>query len=337
MTAPTLSRSQVLRSAAAAAVAAPAFLRTASAQTSNKIVYQTGWLPQPDKAGLYQAAETGIYKSYGLDVDLRPGGPQLNVNQIFLAGQADFVDSDSTRVLEFVAQSLPGVAVAAFGQKPFTILLSHAGAGNDTLASLKGKPILVSTIGRQTYWLWLKAKYGFTDDQIHPYTFTMAPFLIDKTLSMEGFLTVEPFEAKKAGVDVVVHNLADNGYQAYSNVVVTSPKMIADRPQVVQKFIDATAKGWASYLKGDPTPANEYIKRGNNQMTDDGIAYARSAMQKAAIAQSSDVAKGGLGAMSAAHWKSIYDSMAEVGAIAKGLDPSKGYTLQFVNKRVASI
>ena len=335
MSGPTLSRGALIRGTVAAALAAPAFNRRASAQTLTKLVYQTGWLPQPDKAGLYQAAMTGIYQSAGLDVDLRPGGPQLNVNQIFLAGQADFVDSDSVRVLNFVNQGLPGVAIAAFGQKPFTVILSHRGAGEDTLANLKGKPILVSTTGRQTYWLWLKAKYGFTDDQIHPYTFTMAPFLVDKTLSMEGFLTDEPFEAQKANVDVVVHNLADNGYEAYSNVIVTSPKLIAQSPQIVQKFVDATAKGWASYLHGDPTPANTFIKRGNSQMTDDAIAYARAAMQKAAIFESRDVAKGGLGAMTDAHWSSIYDSMADVGAIPKGLDPRKGYTLQFVNKRVA--
>src|SRR6218665_3048345 len=121
---PTLTRRSML--AATAALAMPAFVRHARAQVLTKVVYQTGWLPQPDKGGLYQALATGLYKDAGLDVELRSGGPQLNVNQIFLAGKCDFADSDSTRLLSFAKEGLPGVAVAAFGQKPLTVVLSHA-------------------------------------------------------------------------------------------------------------------------------------------------------------------------------------------------------------------
>jgi NitT/TauT family transport system substrate-binding protein len=334
---PPISRRRWLGGAAAALASAPAVIRSAGAQTLTKIVYQTGWLPQPDKGGLYQALATGIYKQYGLDVTIQPGGPQLNVNQIFLAGQADFVDSDSFRVMNFVKQGLPAVAVAAFGQKSFNCLLSHKGVGNDTLAELKGKPILVSTIGRQTYWQWLAAKYGFTDDQIHPHTFSLAPFLVDKTVSTEGFVIDEPYEAKLAGVDPVVHLLSDDGYLNYSNVIVAQPKMVSDNPQLVQRFIDATSKGWASYLTGDPRPGNELIKAGNPAMTDAKIAYAIDAMRTRAIFESSDVKRGGVGAMTDAHWTGIYDSMSSVGAVERGIDVRKGYTLAFVNKRIAAI
>ena len=46
------------------------------------------------------------------------------------------------------------------------LLLSHPGVGNDTLAALKGKPILIGAAGRTSFWLWLKAKYGYGDEQI---------------------------------------------------------------------------------------------------------------------------------------------------------------------------
>lgn len=326
----------ITRRSALAALAAPAFIRNAGAQASTRVTYQTGWLPQPDKGGLYQALATGLYRDAGLDVDLRAGGPQLNAAQIFLAGKADFVDSDSTRVLNFAREGLPGVAVAAFGQKALTVLLSHPGAGHDTLESLKGQPLLVSTVGRQTYFPWLKARFGFTDAQARPYTFSMAPFLVDKAVSMEGFITSEPYEARRAGVEPVLHLLADHGYQAYSNVVVTSPKMVAERADVVQRFVDATARGWASYLQGDPRPGNELIRKGNPEMSDDKIAYARDAMKRAAIFESADVRTGGPGAMSDLQWKAVYDTMVTAGAMPAGVDPKKGYTLQFVNKRVGA-
>ncbi len=151
------------------------------------------------------------------------------------------------------------------------MLLSHRDAGNDKLAELKGKPILVSTVGRQTYWLWLKAKYGFTDDQIAPiHVHAWRRSWSTTTLSMEGFLTDEPFEAKQADVDAVVHNLADNGYLSYSNVIVASPKMVAENPQAHPEVRRCDCQGLGrAILHGDPTPANNTIKSGNNQMTDD--------------------------------------------------------------------
>ncbi|MEH3084964.1 MAG: ABC transporter substrate-binding protein [Xylophilus ampelinus] len=332
----TASATALRRRSALALLAAPAFVRHAGAQAPTRVVYQTGWLPQPDKGGLYQALATGLYRDAGLEVELRAGGPQLNATQVFLAGKADFVDSDSTRVLHFAKDGLPGVAVAAFGQKALTVLVSHPGAGHDTLESLKGQPLLVSTVGRQTYFPWLKARFGFTDAQVRPYTFSMAPFLVDKAVSMEGFITSEPFEARRAGVEPVLHLLSEHGYQAYSNVVVTSPKMVAERPDVVQRFVDATAKGWSSYLHGDPRPGNALIRQGNPEMSEEKIAFARDAMRRAAIFDSPDVRAGGPGAMSDAQWKAACDTLAVAGVLPAGVDPAKGYTLRFVNKRVGA-
>jgi NitT/TauT family transport system substrate-binding protein len=335
MPSPTrLSRRSLL--AATAALAAPAFVRNAGAQALTKVTYQTGWLPQPDKGGLYQAQALGIYKEYGLDVELRSGGPQLNVSQIFMAGNVDFADSDSTRLLNFARDGLPGVAVAAFGQRPLTVLLAHPGSGRDTLAALKGHPLLVSTIGRQTYFLWLKAKYGFTDDQVKPYTYSMAPFLADKDMAMEGFITSEPYELRKAGFQPVVHVLADNGYGAYSNITLASPKLVAEKPELVQRFVDATAKGWASYLRDDPKPANDLMRKGNPELTDEKAAYALGALKQYAICTSDDVRQGGYGAMSEARWKAVYEGLVAAGAMQAGVDFRKAYTLKFVNKRVAA-
>jgi NitT/TauT family transport system substrate-binding protein len=331
-----LSRRRFVGGLAATSLAAPFVFRNASAAGLTKIVYQTAWTPEPDDGGLYQAVASGIYKSYGFDVQLQAGGPQLNSSQIFFSGQADFVNTDSFRALGYVKQNLPGVAVAAFYQKPPTVLLSHPRAGNDTLAELKGKPILISTGGREAYWIWLKAKYGYDDDQARPYTFTMAPFLVDNTLSMEGYLTIEPFQAQKAGVNPVVHVLADNGYLAYYNVMLASPRMVAENKAVVQRFVDATIMGWRDFLFGNAKPAIDAIKSGNPEMNDALIAYARTAMKRHALCDSDDVRHFGLGAMTDAKWKSIYASMAAVGALPAGIDPRKAYTLQFVNKRVGA-
>ncbi len=321
--------------AGSAALAAPPFIRHAGAQGLTKVSYQTGWLAQAEHGGLYQAVATGLYRDAGLDVEIRKGGPQMNVNTIFLAGNVDFCEFDSFRMLNFVQQSLPGVAVASFFQKDPRVLLSHPGMGNDTLAALKGKPILVATIGRQTYWVWLKAKFGFVDEQIRPYTFNLAPFLADKQMSMQGFLSSEPFAAREAGVEPVVHLLADSGFENYSNLLLASPKMVQERPDVVQRFVDATAKGWETYLNGDPAPANALIRQANPEMSQAKIAFAIDSIRKYGIVETAETKALGIGTMSEARWKSFYEGMVAAGAQPAGLDVKRGYTLQFVNRKRA--
>jgi NitT/TauT family transport system substrate-binding protein len=335
MNAPAMIRRRTLVALGAAALAAPAFVRRAAAQGLTKVSYQTGWLAQPEHGGYYQALATGIYRDAGLDVDIRKGGPQLNTNALFLAGSVDFCEFDSFRQLNFVNESLPGVAVAAFFQKDPRILLSHPGVGNDSLPQLKGKPILVATAGRQTYWQWLKTKFGFSDEQIRPYTFNIAPFLADKLVSMQGYITSEPYAARQAGLEPVVHLLADAGFDNYSSVLLASPKMIKEQPALVQRFVDATAKGWESYLHGDPAPGNALIQNANPEMSNDKVAFALDAISKYGIVETAETKSMGIGAMSDERWKRFYDSMVTAGAQPAGLDVKRGYTLQFVNRKRA--
>lgn len=328
-----LSRRKAIAAIGGAAVVShlPAFLPRATAQGLTKISVQTGWLAQAEHGGLYQALAAGIYKEHGLDVEIRPGGPQVNVVQLFVAGTCDFADADSYRAFAFAQDKMPAVAIAAFFQKDPRVLMSHPGTGNDTLADLKGKPIMVATTGRQTYWLWLKAKYGMTDDQLRPYAFSLAPWLVDKQVTVQGYLTSEPFNARKSGVEPVVHLLADQGFDNYANVTIANPKMVKERPELVQRFVDATAKGWAGYLNGDPSAANAMIQKHNPQMGSDTIAYAIDAMKKYGIVETAETKARGIGTMSEARWKGFYDAMVAAGAQKPGLDVKEVYTMQFVS------
>jgi NitT/TauT family transport system substrate-binding protein len=309
-------------------------LRPARAQNLDKFIYQTGWRAQAEHGGYYQALGAGIYKAHGLDVEIRQGGPQLDANTLLVSGRCDFIEGNTLGAFNYARENLPGLCVAAFFQKDMRVLLSHPGVGNDSLEALKGKPILIATAGRQSFWPWLKAKYGYSDDQARPYTFNMAPFLADKTVSQQGFLTSEPFALRAAGVDPVVHLLADHGFDNYQGVLMCQPKTAAEKPDAVQRFVDATIKGWASYLGGDPAPGNALIKRDNPDMTDDKIAYAIEVMNRSKLLMSGDAEQWGLGAMKPDRWRSFYDDMVKVGVMPAKLEIDRLFTTGFVNKRV---
>jgi NitT/TauT family transport system substrate-binding protein len=310
---------------------------SAMAETVN---FGTDWKAEAEHGGFYQAIATGIYQRYGLEVNLRPGGPQVNHAQLLAAGVLDFnIASNSFIPLNFVKENIPMVAVAAIFQKDPSVLIAHPGQGNDSLAALKGKPIMIGSDTRITSWLFLKEKFGYTDDQIRPYTFSAAPFLADKQAIQQGYLTSEPFTIEKAlgekeGVKPVVMLLADAGYSSYGAMIETSQKLASEKPDLVTRFLNASIEGWYGYLYGDPAPGNALIKRDNPEMTDALIGYGIDKMKQYGVIDSGDAKIQGIGAMSEARWKEFFEGMAKAGLYPANMDFAKAFTLQFVNQKV---
>jgi NitT/TauT family transport system substrate-binding protein len=126
--------------------------------------------------------------------------------------------------------------------------------------------------------------------------------------------------------------LADNGYTPYSTTIETKKELVEKNPDLVQRFVDASIKGWYSYLEGDPSPANELIKKDNPEMTDEQIAYGIENLKKYGIIISGDAETKGIGAMSEDRWKSFFDTMSQQGVFKKDTDYKQAFTLQFINK-----
>ncbi len=306
--------------------------RAAGAETVN---FGTDWKAEAEHGGFYQAIATGIYRRYGLDVKLRPGGPQVNHAQLLAAGVLDFnIASNSFVPLNFVREKVPMVAVAAIFQKDPSVLIAHPGQGDDSLEALKGKPIMIGSDTRVTSWQFLKQKFGYTDDQIRPYSFSVAPFLANPKAIQQGYLTSEPFTIEKEGVKPVVLLLADAGYTSYGALIETSQKLVHDKPDLVQRFVDASIEGWYSYLYGDPSPANVLIKKDNPEMTDALIAYGIAKIKEYGVVDSGDAKQNGIGAMNEARWRDFFATMAKAGLYPADLDVGRAFTLRFVNKKV---
>jgi NitT/TauT family transport system substrate-binding protein len=323
------------RGCLAGIAALAAALAALPAMALDKVSFGTDWKAEAEHGGFYQAIATGIYEKHGLEVTLRPGGPQINHGQLLAAGRLDFnIASNSFIPLNFVKEGIPLVAVAAIFQKDPQSLLAHPGQGNDSLAALKGKPIMVSGDTRIGSWLFLKAKFGYTDDQIRPYTFNIAPFLADPKAIQQGYVTSETFSMEQQGVKPVVMLLGDSGYTSYAAVIETSKKLVAENPGLVQRFVDASIEGWYSYLNGDPAPANALIKKDNPEQTDALLAFGREKMKEYGIVDSGDTKTSGVGAMTEARWSAFFKQMSEQGVYPADLDWKKAYTLDFVNKKV---
>ena len=191
-----------------ALVAAP--MTPASAQALDKVSFGTNWVAEAEHGGFYQALADGTYKKYGLDVTI-----------LLPVGKIDFYMSANTlQAFDAVEQNVPTIEVASMFQKDPQVLIAHPDQNIKKLIDLKRLTLFISKEGAATYFQWLKADFGFKEEQVKPYTFNPQPFLADKKSAMQGYVTSEPFAIEKQGnFKPKIFLLANEGFSSYSTLI----------------------------------------------------------------------------------------------------------------------
>jgi NitT/TauT family transport system substrate-binding protein len=309
----------------------------ASAQTAlDKVSFGTNWVAEAEHGGFFQALADGTYEKYGLDVTIVPGGPNDNNRMLLISGKLDFFMSANTLMsFDAVANNVPVVTVAAIFQKDPQVFLTHPESKVTKLEDLKPLTLFVSKEGISSYFQWLKFEYGFSEEKVRPYTFNPQPFVANKQSAMQGYVTSEPYAVEKAAkFEPGIVLLADYGFNSYSTLIETRHDLIDKKPDLVQRFVDASLIGWYNYLYGDNEPANTMIKKLNPEMTDELLEYSIDKMKQYGIVDSGDALRDGIGAMADARMASFFDKMVRAGVVRRDIDFRKAYTLRFTNKAV---
>jgi NitT/TauT family transport system substrate-binding protein len=327
----TLTASVIIAAAAAGNIAQP--LR---AQTLDKASFATNWVAEAEHGGFYQALADGTYKRYGLDVTIVQGGPQANSRILLPVGKIDFyLAANTLEAFDAVERNIPTLVVAALFQKDPQVLIAHPDPAIKDIRDLKDLTLYVSNEGLASYFQWLKADYGFSERRVRPYTFNPQPFLADRKSAMQGYVTSEPYAIEKqSSVRPKVFLLADYGFDSYSTLIETRRDLVERKPDLVQRFVDATIVGWYNYVYGDNRPANAMIKHENPEMTDDLLAYSVAKMKEYGIVDSGDSLDLGIGAMTDAHMADFFNKMVRAGVVKPTLDYRRAYTLRFVDHKV---
>jgi NitT/TauT family transport system substrate-binding protein len=326
----------LLRALTAGLVALVMGVLPAGAQTLDKVSFGTNWVAEAEHGGFFQALADGTYRNYGLDVTIVPGGPNSNNRMLLVAGKLDFFMSANTLMsFDAVANNVPVVTVAAIFQKDPQVFLTHPESKAAKLEDLKPLTLFVSKEGISSYFQWLKSEYGFSEEKVKPYTFNPQPFVADKQSAMQGYVTSEPYAVEKAAsFKPGIILLADYGFNTYSTLIETRRDLIDRKPDLVQRFVDASVIGWYHYLYGDNAPANAMIKKLNPEMTDELLAYSLAKMKEYGIVDSGDTLRDGIGAMTDARVASFFEKMVRAGVVRADIDYRKAYTLRFTSKGV---
>ncbi|MBI1397866.1 MAG: ABC transporter substrate-binding protein [Betaproteobacteria bacterium] len=317
------------RAALAALASAAALPARVLAEPPEKFVFLTNWYAEAEHGGYYQAIAEGTYRRHGLDVDVRMGGPQVNVMQLLLAGKADAVMGYDFQTISAVAQDLPVVTVGATFQKDPAAIIAHPDVHR--FEDLRSRTLLIGQASETTFWPWIKKRYGFTDAQKRPYAYSVQQFLTDPNIAQQGYATSEPYSIEKAGVKPVIFLLADLGYPPYAETIVTTRAVLGRRRDAMLRFLRATAEGWKSYL-ANPAPGNALIRKANPEIEEALLAFSVAKMKSFGLVTGGDAARRGILTMTDARWKQTFDFMAGAGLAAPSTDYRRAYTLDLVEQ-----
>jgi NitT/TauT family transport system substrate-binding protein len=159
----------------------------APALAADQLTLQLKWVAQAQFAGYYVALAKGFYKANGLDVTIKPGGPDVNPDQVLAGGGADVVIDWMPSALAGREKGLDIVNIAQVFQHSGMELTCRTDSGIKTPEDFKGKTLGVWFSGNEYPFLSWMAKLGYSTDGDHP----------DVTVLKQGF-NVDPLLQKQA-------------------------------------------------------------------------------------------------------------------------------------------
>ena len=310
----------------------------ASTEAADRVVFATDWKAQAAHGGFYQALADGTYARHGLEVEIRPGGPQVNNRPLLPAGRIDFLMTGNLlHSFDNVRNGVPTVVVASMFQKDPQALFARPGGAIRDFADFAHAPVAwIAKDAQFTWWQWLKAEHGFRDAQLRPYAYNLAPFLADPRSIQQGYAVEEPISIERqGGFRPLTFLLADHGFSTYSTLIEAREETVRARPELVQRFVDASIIGWVTYLHGDRRAGDALILRDNPDMRPETIAGSVALMKELGIVDSGDARTLGIGAMRPERVRDFLDKMVRAGLYRSGeVDPARAVTTRFVNRGV---
>ena len=238
----------------------------APAQAQEKYTVQMKWVPQAQFAGYYVAAAKGYYKAEGLDVTIKPGGPDVSPVQVLAGNQADAIVNWMPDALAAREAGVALVNIAQIFNRSGLMLTCKKASGVTTPKDFKGKTLGVWFGGNEYPFLNWMAKLGYkpdTDIKVLKQGFNVDPLLQNQAACISTMIYNEYWQVVDAGVkesDLVTFFYEDQGVASLEDGLYVLESKLKDPAFVARsaKFLRATMKGWNDAVK-DPAEAAKIV------------------------------------------------------------------------------
>ncbi len=275
------------------------------------------WFPEHEHGGYYAALADGGYEQAGLKVDILPGGPQAPVLARVASGDVAYGVVNADDVLVGRAAGVPVVTLMAPIQTSPVCIMVHAASGFTRIGDVRDVTLAVQVAS--PYWQFLRRQVAFPGVEVVPYAGTIAEFLRNPKFAQQAYVISEPILAREKGADPRCFLVADEGFNPYTSVLVTSEARLRDDPDGVRRMTEASIAGWTSYL-ADPKPATDAILAVNPEI-------GRNTLEKGFEALVPLVRGDGvpIGSMTAARWQALAEQLRTIGVLANAVDGSTAF------------
>jgi NitT/TauT family transport system substrate-binding protein len=227
-----------------------------SASAQDKVRFQTDWIPSGEHAMYYGAWSKGIYAKHGIDITITRGYGSGDTVTKLAGGASDFGVSDLAAVITARARTnVPVKTVAVlYNQSPHALFVLKS-SGITTFKGLEGKKIGITPGNSHRFYFPKVAEKAGTDPNKIIWTnmdgAAMAAQLIAKNIDAAPFYSIHQYyinkAAMKAGEEIVALPFVSVGFKIYAATLITSDKMIAEKPDLVKRFLAASKEAfeWA--------------------------------------------------------------------------------------------
>lgn len=284
------------------------------------------WLHQAQFAGFYVARERDFYRDEGLDVTLNPGGVDFPAVQMVAGGGEEFGVTAADQLILARGKDVPVVALAVIYRKSPMVYFSLKESGVSKPQDFVGKRVGLKLGGNEelTYRAMMK-KLGINTSSLTeiPVKYDMTPLFSGQVDVWPGYAINEPIVAEEKGHQVNLIWPSDYGIQMYADSLFTTEKMIAERPDVVRRFVRATLKGWQYAIDHPDDAVADTLKYGEKLTKDHETRMMRASIP---LVRPDDKP---VGAMDLVRWREMHALLREHGFLKRDIDVQKVFTTQF--------
>jgi ABC-type nitrate/sulfonate/bicarbonate transport system substrate-binding protein len=324
------SRVLVLLAVTLAAVGCQAAGPAATAQPTH-VVAMLDWFPNTNHTGLYVALEKGWYRDQGLDVEIVEPAEGSTLVQVVAAGQADFGISYQEEVSEARAEDVPVVSIAAIIQHNTSGFASPKDRNITRPKDFEGKRYgsWGSPIERAVLDVLMSCDGGdvnkvqFIDIGSADY-FTVIQRDVDFAWVFYGWTGIEA-ELRGTPLDIVMlSDWSDCVPDYYTPVIITSEQTVAEKPDLVRRFMAATAQGY-EFAISNPAEAAEILLKYAPESNADLV---RRSQEWLSPRYQADAPRWGEQKLEI--WQGYADWMADRGVLPRHIDAKDAFTNEFL-------